>query len=50
MDGIEYVHTNNIYAGQVGDESFVYPDDSHSGGIVSLVEPVQIGVSPWIVD
>jgi hypothetical protein len=29
MDGIAYVHTNNIYAGQVGDESFVYPDDSN---------------------
>ena len=42
MDGIEYVHMNNIYGGQVGDGSFVYPDDSYFGGIASLVEPVFI--------
>ena len=52
MDGIAYVHTNNSYAGQVGDESFVYPDDLYFGVIAFLVEPVQIrfvigGSIPW---
>jgi hypothetical protein len=40
MEGIHNVRMNIMYASQVGDGSFVYPDDSHLGGIVSLVEPV----------
>ena len=52
MDGIHNVHMNIMYASQVGDGSFVYPDDSYFGEIASLVESVEVrfvigGFIPW---